>query len=167
MRAFNILILLVLLMGLTSCDETTKVNPDAFTLNGRVTFADSSFKLNGSTGTDAYYVFAWKRANWPLVTAANYSQKIDIVKQNNKYVLSYDYRLEATTGMWVVGVYYKNDLLPQGRILGLYGCNLSDTACFQSPYQIAHITTTEGLLNIDVDTWADTSKAYNTGFPSP
>ncbi len=155
MKAINILAVTVFIF-IFGCYEGIKPVPDAYTLNGRITFVDSNFtEQNGQ-----YIVYAWRESIWfPLAGNPTSEQVIDIRKVNNKYVLSYDYRLaEVSSGTYVVSVQYVDSNVR--KVMGIYGCNIPiDTACFQTPTKYATIVTTEGLLNIDISSHADTSQS--------
>lgn len=159
MRAISYLLILLLTVFIYSCQETNPLLPDAFTLNGKVTFVDSNFTLGGG---GQYIVYAWPKDLWyPLGGNPVSSQVIDIVKQNNQFVLQYQYKLtQVPSGSYVATLMY-TDQNTFFRILGVYSCVVppTDTMCYQSPSKYATIITTEGLLDIDITAYGDTSKA--------
>ena len=160
MRAINYIIILLLTVFIYSCQETNPVIPDAYTINGKLTFIDSNFTLGGA---GQYIVYAWPKSLWnPLGGNPASSQVVDIVKQNNKYVLQYQYRMsQVPSGSYVATLMY-SDGATFFKILGVYSCTIPpiDTMCYQSPAKYATIITTEGILNIDITAYGDTSQAY-------
>lgn len=157
MRAINLVSIFLLTAFLYSCQETNPVVPDAYTINGRITFVDSNFTLGGP---GQYVVYAWPKTLWnPLQGSPVSSQVIDIVKQNNKYVLQYQYRMaEVPSGTYVAALMY-TDGNTFFDVLGVYSCTAGDSACYKVPTKYATIVTTEGLLDIDISANADTSAA--------
>ncbi|MCB0725431.1 MAG: hypothetical protein KDC73_12110 [Ignavibacteriae bacterium] len=160
MRVINYLIVFFIAVVVYSCQETNPVVPDAFTLNGKVTFVDSNFTLGGA---GEYTVYAWRKDNWnPFGGNPVSSQVVNIVKQNNKYVMQYQYRLaEVPSGTYVATLMY-SDGSSFFKILGVYSCTVppTDTACYLSPNKYATIRTSEGLLDIDITAYGDTANAY-------
>ncbi|MCB0721806.1 MAG: hypothetical protein KDC42_05845 [Ignavibacteriae bacterium] len=160
MRAIRYLIILFVVLLVYSCQETNPVVPDAYTINGRVTFVDSNFTLGGA---GQYTVYAWRKENWnPLAGNPASEQVVNIVKENNQYVMSYQYRLaEVPSGTYVAALMY-TDGLSFFKTLGVYSCTIppTDTACYLSPNKYATIRTTEGLIDIDITAYGDTANAY-------
>jgi hypothetical protein len=159
MRAINYLFFSFILLFLYSCNETHILLPDSHTLNGKITFIDSNFTLGGG---GQYVVYAWREPRWyPLSGDPTSSQVIDIVKTNNKYVLEYQYRLaNVTAGTYVASLMY-TDGSSFFKILGVYSCTIPpvDSTCFRTPNRYATIVTTEGLLDIDIMAYGDTTAA--------
>jgi hypothetical protein len=157
MRAINYLSILLLTAFLYSCQETNPIVPDAYTINGKLTFVDSNFTIGGA---GQYIVYAWPEPLWnPLGGNPASSQVIDIIKANNKYVMQYQYRLaQVPSGTYVAALMY-TDGNTFFKVLGVYSCTIGDTACYQVPNRYATIVTTEGILDIDITANGDTSAA--------
>lgn len=159
MRIYFLISLVVSMIAISGCQETNPVVPDAYTINGTIAFADSNFS---DQGTGKYMIYAWDKNIWfPLAGNPTSEQEIEIVKENNKYVLGYRYRLaNVNSGSYVVSIQYIDGSVR--KILGIYSCNLPlDSACLQTPSEFATIVTTEGLINIDFNSNADTSVVIN------
>ncbi|SRR5690606_5371379 len=159
MRAIILVITVFLMAVVSGCQETNPVVPDAYTINGTIAFVDSNFS---DQGTGEYRVVAWGKSAWyPQIGGPAREQVLDIIKEDNKYVLGYRYRLaEMPSGSYVVSLQYVEGATR--KTLGIYGCNLPlDSNCYKAPSKIATIVTTEGLVNIDVTSFADTSAVVN------
>jgi hypothetical protein len=146
----KILFVLVLVFSIYSCDSATVTpSPEANTISGTVTFADTNFTFTGGY----YDVAAFN--SWPPSGAPTGDDSVTITKNGNVYTASYKIKGLAN-GSYVLAMGWRPIAGGQSPVMGLYGCDTSHNfSCVPTSVSITHNT---GVENINFICWADTSK---------
>lgn len=166
-RIFEILIVSLLFVSVYSCSDdddnpVTPTGPDAKTINGKVTFVDTNFILNGGT----YLISAYPSTGWPPTAGPSAYDTIKVTRTNNVLNLNYNYKLkDLNPGEYVVSVGFRKTSGGQSPIMGIYGCDTlraiypGGVTCLFSPSKKATIgSENQGTAGIDFLSWSDTTK---------
>lgn len=132
--------------------------PKPSSISGRITFTDNNFILPPFR----YYVSAYKTSNWPPNSYdPDYKDTLSIQFINNQYIA--DYRIEKIiNGNYHLTVYC--DIININNELqhkSVYGCDTArvvfSTCPVSSPGTVS-IVNGNGITNINMLSWADSSK---------
>lgn len=144
-----------------SCSDDTVVTPapQANTINGRVTFADTNFITSGGT----YLISIFANDNpppqyWFGPPTAFDTLDISFNSSTGKYEANYSFT-NVNNGRYVVAVGFRRDTGGQSPTMGIYGCDTARAQfsnCFTTPIR-AEITNNAGVNNINFLSWADTT----------
>jgi hypothetical protein len=138
-----------------SCSNNTVTNtpsgPDANSINGTVTFADSNF---GSGHVGTYEVVAF--AQWPPTGPPSASDTLKYSKVGNVYKGTYELK-NVSNGSYVVASGWRTTVGWQSPGLGIYGCDTSHT-CWMTLTPNVTISNNTGVTGKDFLSWADTTK---------
>lgn len=156
----RLLVVSLLVASVYSCsddDETplTPVGPDAKSINGTVTFVDNNFTTGG-----VFLISAYPTSGWPPTGGPAAYDTLNVTSST----LSYNYKLvDLNPGDYVVSVGFRKITGGQSPIMSVYGCDTarfaSGSTCFLNPPQKATIgSNNEGVENINMLSWADTTK---------
>lgn len=146
----KILFVLTLVFTIYSCDSATITpSPEANTISGTVTFADTNFTFTGGY----YDVAAFN--SWPPMGAPSGDDSVSIVKNGNVYTATYKIKGLAD-GNYVIAMGWRPIAGGQSPVMGLYGCDTSHN--FSCVPTNVSITNNNGVENINFICWADTSK---------
>jgi hypothetical protein len=157
---------LVAVLGLLfvaySCSDdstVTPTGPEANSVNGTVSFADTNFISSGGT----YLISAYPSTAWPPTGGPSSYDTVRIRRENNAWVKSYNYTLKGlSSGDYVIAVGWKAIFPPTAPsyVQGTYGCDTLHGPCVANPTLKATIQSNNaGVSNINFLSWADTSKA--------
>jgi len=138
-----------------SDDIITVVGPDANSINGTVTFADSGFVSTGGI----YLISAF--SSWPPAgpPAAYDTVRISRNSSTGRWNQSYSYKLSnIANGSYAVSVGFRKATGGQSPIMGVYGCDTTHNMCVITTTSRATITGNAGVTGIDFSCWADTTK---------
>jgi len=134
---------------------TPVVGPDANSINGTVTFADSGFIATGGT----YLIAAY--STWPPMSGPSSYDTVRISRNSStgKWNQSYTYKLSnVANGSYAVSVGFRKSTGGQSPIMGVYGCDTTHNSCVVTTTSRAVITSNTGVTGIDFTCWADTTK---------
>lgn len=132
---------------------TTINGPEANTIKGTITFADTNFMFSFG-----FYV-ASAYSSWPPPVQPVSEDSVHIIKVGNVYQAAY--RLPRLgNGNYVVAVNLSNYISPVNIIEGIYGCDTVHLNYSQCPLNPARVTITNnfGAENINFLSWADTTQ---------
>jgi hypothetical protein len=128
--------------------------PDAKSISGTITFADTNFATSGGY----YDISAFPSSGWPPMAGPTQNDSLVITKVGNQYKANYkltnlpdgNYVL---TSAWIILPYTANSTVG----LGMYGCDTSHSAgcIFGTPGTVT-ISNSVGVENINFLSWADT-----------
>ena len=133
---------------------TPVVGPDANTINGTVTFADTGFISTGGV----YLISAF--TTWlPSGPPAAY----DTIKisrgTSGRWNTAYDYKLKGiSSGAYAISVGFRKSTGGQSPIMGLYGCDTTHNMCVLTDTVKARVINNSGVAGINFPSWADTTK---------
>ncbi len=147
--------LLTVAYSCKSDDVITTVLPDANTISGTVTFADSNFIATGGT----YLISAY--ASWPpMGPPATYDTiKINRNSSTGKWNQAYDYKLKGlNNGDYAIAVGFRKATGGQSPIMGIFGCDTTHNTCVLTTTMRAGIVNNAGVTGINFTSWADTTK---------
>ncbi len=161
----NILFLVLAVLTtaiLYSCKDDTVTQtggsggPEANSINGRITFADTNFLFTGGY----YDVAAFPSSPWPPIGAPSGDDSLII--NNVGSVYQADYKIKGlNNGSYIIAVGWRPIIGGQSPVLGIYGCDTAHAStnpgCIFSPTQVA-ITNNAGVENINILSWADTTQ---------
>ncbi len=143
---------------INSCGDdpvSNNTNPtyDANSINGTVTFVDTNFE---GTDSGSYLISAYPEAGWPPTGGPTAYATLNITPGQT----AYNYKLVGLSdGNYVVSVGYRKLIGGQSPIMSIYGCDtLHSMTCLLTPTLKATITNNAGVGNINMLSWADTSK---------
>jgi hypothetical protein len=146
----KILFVLVLVFTIYSCDSATVTpSPEANSISGTVTFADTNFTFTGG-----YYDVA-AFSSWPPTGAPTGNDSVVITQNGNVYTASYKVQ-GLSDGTYYIAMGWRPITGGQSPVMGLYGCDTSHNfSCLPTGVSI---TSNAGVENINFICWADTSK---------
>lgn len=153
-----ILSVLTIAYSCKSDDVVTVVLPDANTINGTVTFADTGFISTGGV----YLISAY--GTWLPAGPPNAYDTIKINRNSTtgRWNTSYSYKLKGLpdNGSFAVAVGFRKSTGGQSPIMGVYGCDTTHNGCAGSSTLTGRATITNGagVAGIDFSSWADTTK---------
>jgi hypothetical protein len=161
-NAFALIFILLITFTIYSCksDSTAPtqsgVTYDANTINGTVTFLDTTFISDTTVGK--YYVAAF--ATWPGNPSA--TSRIYPVKSGGKYTANFKIQV-TNSGNYVVStawVILPPPLSYKSWFLGVYDVAGKDTssAAIWGPHPTASITGGAGVGNINFNSFIDTTR---------
>jgi hypothetical protein len=145
---------------LYGCKEDSVTNqtggPEANSVNGRITFADTNFLFTGGY----YDVAAFTSTPWPPQGPPSGNDSLVITKVGNIYQADYSIK-GLSNGDYIVAVGWRPDIGGQSPVMGIYGCDTSHASnnpgCVFNPTKVT-ITNNAGVANINILSWADTTK---------
>lgn len=157
---FSLVVLILSVITIAySCksdDVVTVVLPDANTINGTVTFADTGFIATGGV----YLISAY--GTWPPSgpPSAYDTIKINRNSSTGRWNTAYSYKLKSLpdNGSFAVAVGFRKATGGQSPIMGIYGCDTTHNMCVLTTTTRATITNGAGVAGIDFSSWADTTK---------
>lgn len=137
-----------------SDDIISVVLPDANTISGTVTFADSGFISPGGV----YLISAF--ASWPPAGPPAAYDTIKISRNSSgQWNRAYDYKLKSlNNGSYVVTTGFRKNTGGQSPIMGVYGCDTTHNSCVVTTTSRAGIVDNAGITGINFVSWADTTK---------
>jgi hypothetical protein len=133
--------------------------PAPSSISGRVTFADNNFILPSLR----YYISAYKTIHWPPNSyTPDYKDTLDIQFINNQYIANYRIQ-NIQNGSYHLTVYcIRNNINNELQHKSVYGCDTSrvlfSNCALNSPGTVT-ITGGNGVLNINLLSWADSTKS--------
>ena len=129
--------------------------PDANTISGTVTFADTGFVSTGGT----YLISAF--ASWPPMSAPSAYDTIKISRNTTtgRWNTAYSYKLKGINdGNYVVTTGFRKNVGGQSPILGVNGCDTTHNSCVVTTTTRVAITGNAGVAGVNFVSWADTTK---------
>lgn len=139
-----------------SDDVVAIVLPDANTISGTITFADT----NIGASTSGYYDVA-VFPTWPPAGAPTANDSLRLTKVGGKYVATYKIKGLPNDGTFALAIGWRRISGGASPVMGIYGCDTahytSPTSCPGNPSRIT-ITGGAGVTGKDVLSWADTTK---------
>ena len=154
----QLFVISLLIFSVYSCSDdeiVVQIGPDPKTVYGTVTFVDANFIPGG-----VYLISAYPSSGWPPTGGPASYDTINVTSST----LSYNYTLvDLNPGDYVVSVGYRKITGGQSPIMSVYGCDTARFAtgstCFLNPPKKATIgANNEGIENINMLSWADTTK---------
>lgn len=147
---------------LYGCKEDTVITPtpggpEANSINGKITFADTNFLFNGG-----YYDVAVfpPPPGWPPMGPPSGNDSLVITNVGGVYQADYSIK-GLSNGDYIVAVGWRPDIGGQSPVLGIYGCDTAHAStnpgCVFNPSRVT-ITNNEGVANINILSWADTTQ---------
>lgn len=168
MKKFNIFLIALLFTALfCSCkdDSLGQKNTETIdrnTVSGTITFAGEQFV----TGTDGTYQIA-AFENWPPVGRPSSSAELNIYKDGDvnkaKYKL-HNLGIFTTTSYIIAVGWVPKNYRAVSPVLGIYGCDTARYENCSSSGSWLKIENSQGLENINIICWADTSKRINVPY---
>ena len=151
---FTAVTILIYNCGSDSVTNTT-TGPAAGTINGTITFVDTS-KVQ-CTPTCGFYELA-AFSSWPPAGPPNAYSTLTLTKANNVYTSAYSLVGLTGGGNYVlVAAYTELPYHPMGNfVLGIHGCDTSSSCYFVNPKHDT-LPSSVGLANINFKAFIDTS----------
>ena len=156
---FSLVVLILSVITIAySCksdDVITPSGPDANSINGNLTFADTNFISTGGT----YLIAAY--STWPPMSGPSSYDTVRISRNSTtgKWNQSYTYKLlSVANGSYAVSVGFRKAAGGQSPIMGVYGCDTTHNSCVVTTTSRATISSNAGVSGIDFTCWADTTK---------
>jgi len=146
---------------LYGCKEDTVTNqtggPEANSISGTVTFVETDSTVFGSNSVGTYEVVAF--SSWPPMGPPTATDTLVYTKVGN--VFQGTYKLTGlSNGDYVIANGWRTTVGWQSPGLGIYGCDTAHfgtSSCPNNPTR-ASISNSEGQVNINFLSWADTTK---------
>lgn len=135
----------------TDCSDTTITN---LHIKGKITFVDTNFVRSGGV----YLISAYPRGGWPPMSGPI---SYDTVRVSGN-TLEYCYDLGGFPDLdttYVLSVGFRKSSGGQSPVMSVYGCDTShQTSCWLMNPPTVRISSSSGARNINMISWADTSK---------
>ncbi len=145
-----------LMFSINSCsnDTVTPAGPDANTVSGTITFADTNIlRTGGFYDIGVFPNPSTPPAYWFGPPSSN--DTLRYTKTGNLYTATFKLK-GVSNGSYVVAVGFRTDT-QRDLIMGVYGCDTSHSTCFFDPQRIS-VTNNQGVENVNFISWADTTK---------
>lgn len=164
-KFINAFIIVMLFMAAYSCSDSdsgsnnpnTPTGPEANSISGTITFADTNFATSGGY----YDISAFPSTGWPPMAGPTQNDSLVITKVGNTYQANYKLSNLPDGNYVLTTAWIRLPYNPANSTIGLgtYGCDTSRSfSCiFGAPGTVA-ITNNRGVENINFLSWADTLK---------